>query len=412
MVVRDLMPALRAAARSFPCLTITGPRQSGKSTLCKAAFPRLAHANLEAPDVRSFALQDPRGFLNQFPRGAILDEIQRCPELSSYLQERIDADPRPGRWVLTGSQNLALMSSVSQSLAGRTAILHLLPLAYPEVCRFRSPPRTLDEVLFAGGYPRIFDQRIQPREWLGSYVSTYLERDVRSLLRVGDLTAFQRFLGLCAGRTAQLLNLSALASDCGVSQPTAAAWVSVLEASFIVFRLPYYSRGIKKRLVKMPKLHFHDTGLVCWLLGIQAPEQLASHPLRGAIFETWVVSEILKHRLNRGVANGLSYYRDAHGLEADLLVDEGSTAIVVEAKAGQTVDQGMFASALRVCSAVSTSGCVARPFLAYGGATRQARADVTVVPWQKLHQEPWGIVKAVRGRTAKRPRQRQGKNRP
>ena len=281
MIERDLADKVKTAAASFPAVTLTGPRQSGKSTLCRAVFPDLAHINLEEPDVRSFALRDPRGFLAQYPHGAIIDEVQRCPQLPSYLQVIIDDDPSPGRWILTGSQNLALLESVSQSLAGRTAVLHLLPLARDEVRRFDTYPSDLDEAMLAGGYPRIFDRGLSPAEWLGAYVGTYIERDVRTITTVGDLVTFQRFVELCAGRTGQLLNVSALAADAGVAQPTAKAWLSVLETSFITFRLPALYANIRKRLVKMPKLHFYDTGLVCWLLGIRNTDQLRAHPLRG-----------------------------------------------------------------------------------------------------------------------------------
>ena len=348
MIERDLAPLLRRAARRFPAVTLTGPRQSGKSTLCQGLFPDLPHANLEAPDVRSFAADDPRGFLAQFPEGAIIDEVQRAPDLPSYLQGIINADPEPGRWILTGSQNLALLQSVSQSLAGRSAALHLLPLARSEVLRFKRHPHTLEETLLAGGYPRIFDRQLDPSEWLGAYVATYLERDVRSISNIGDLATFQRFVELCAGRTGQLLNYSSLAADCGVSQPTAKAWLSVLEASFIAFRLLPFHANLRKRLVKMPKLHFHDTGLACWLLGIRTPDQLRTHPLRGALFETWVVSEIVKHRRNAGETGGLSFYRDRHAVEADLIIESADRLTLIEAKSARTASPSLFAGARRV----------------------------------------------------------------
>ena len=237
-VERDLTPRLVAAARAAPSITLTGPRQSGKTTLCRAVFPQHPYLSLEAPDVRAFASEDPRAFLAQLPNGAVIDEVQRVPDLPSYLQGIIDADPQPGRWVLTGSQNLSLAESVSQSLAGRTEVHHLLPLARSEVVSFARYPTSLEETLLTGGYPRILDRDLDPSDWLRSYVATYIERDVRTISNVGDLTTFQRFVELCAGRTAQLLNYSSLADDCGVSQPTAKAWLSILETSLIVFRLP------------------------------------------------------------------------------------------------------------------------------------------------------------------------------
>lgn len=385
-IARDLTPLLRRAARSSPSITLTGPRQSGKTTLARAVFSDHGYVSLEAPDVRAFAAEDPRGFLARYPNGAIIDEVQRVPELPAYLQGIIDADPRPGGWILTGSQNLALAASVSQSLAGRTAVHNLLPLTRREVERFAQHPRTLEEAMLAGGYPRIFDEALDPSEWLRSYVATYIERDVRTISQVGDLVTFQRFVELCAGRTGQLINFSDLASDCGVSQPTARAWLGVLEASFIVFRLPPFHRNLGKRLIKTPKLHFYDTGLACWLIGIRTPEQLRSHPLRGPIFETWVVSEIVKHRLNRGETRGLSFYRNRDGAEVDLVIERPSLLTLVEAKSSQTPSASLFDGAIRVQRQLAAVSPPCEIAVAYGGDESQRRFAGRLLPWDRVHE--------------------------
>ena len=329
-------------------------------------------------------MEDPRAFLAQFPHGAVLDEVQRVPDLLSYLQGIIDTDPVPGRWILSGSQNLALLETVSQSLAGRTSMHQLLPLSWDETRRFPEGPAGLEEALFAGGYPRIHDRSLNPSDWLRSYVATYIERDVRLIGRVGDLTTFQRFVELCAGRSAQLLNYSSLADDCGISQPTAKAWFSVLEASFIAFHLPALSVNLRKRLVKMPKLYFYDTGLACWLLGIREPGQLRTHPLRGALFETWVVSEVLKHRAHRSTGGGLSFYRDSHGLELDLIVDKPDLLTLIEAKSAATPKSSLLGSPRRVRAILEDIRPRCDLVLVHGGSECQQRSDSRLVPWRMV----------------------------
>ncbi len=389
MIDRDVEPRLKALARQFPAIVLTGPRQSGKSTVCQKVFANLPCATLESPDVRAFAAEDPRGFLKQFPKGAILDEIQHGPQLASYLQEMIDREPAPGRWILTGSQNLSVMASTSQSLAGRAAVVHLMPLSRHEVVGFSRHPKSLNETLLTGGYPRILDRRLKPADWLASYVATYLERDVRSISNVGDLAAFQRFVQLSAGRLGQLLNFSSLAADCGVAQPTAKAWSSVLEASFIAFRLPSYHGNISKRLIKMPKLHFYDTGLACWLLGIRETAQLDVHPLRGAIFECWVVSEIIKQRLNRGEASGVYFFRDKAGLESDALVQGRRSLKIVEVKAGQTIASDWAASSRKIMELFAKKKQTVSSVVVYGGTERQERNGVTFLPWHAIQDYSW-----------------------
>ncbi len=385
LIPRDLGPRLVRAAKAFPVVTLTGPRQSGKTTLSRALFADRPAVSLEDPDVRAFAVSDPRAFLAQFPRGAVLDEIQRVPDLLSYLQGIVDDDPTPGRWILTGSQNLALLRSVTQSLAGRTAVETLLPLTRGEVTRFPHHPASLERALFAGGYPRIFDRELEPSDWLRAYAATYLERDVRTVTNVGDLGRFHRFLGLSAGRTGQVLNLSSLAADCGISQPTARAWLGILEATYVVFRLPPFHANIRKRLAKRPKLHFLDSGLLCWLLGIREPAQLRLHPLRGPIFESWVVSEVLKHRTNRGETGGLSFYRDQGGAEADLVIEAADRLQLIEARASATPSRRHFAGGKRVARILETAGRRCRLAVAYGGGATQARSEGDLVSWRRLH---------------------------
>lgn len=382
---RDIAPSLTEAARQMAAVVLTGPRQSGKTTLCRKMFPDHPYVTLEALDMRDLATKDPRTFLARYPEGAIIDEVQRAPDLLSYLQVDIDENGTPGRWILTGSQNLTLLASVGQSLAGRAAIHHLLPLARGEIERFDSSPESLNETLYAGAYPPIFDRKLAVTNWLQSYIATYIERDVRSIRNIGDLSAFQNFIRLCAGRTARPLNYTSLTSDCGISQPTAKAWLSILEASFIIFRLPPFHANLRNRLTKMPKLHFYDTGLVCWLLGIRAPEQLETHPLRGAIFETWMASEIVKQKINQGETGGLSFYRDARKNETDLIVESPGGATLVEAKSSQTASPFLFKGIRKVRKQLDSTLTLGNNVVVYGGDDPQRHADGYLIPWNRLH---------------------------
>lgn len=348
MKARELTPKLLAWAGALPIVTLTGPRQSGKTTLCRAVFPNRPYISLEEPDNRRMALEDPRGFLRRFKEsGAVLDEVQNAPELLSYLQGEVDADARPGRFVLTGSQNLAIMAAVSQSLAGRTAVATLLPFSLREAFPDGNPP-PLWETLFRGFYPRVLDTPLPASETLSFYVSTYLERDVRALLNVGDFARFETFLRLCAGRTGQILNYSDIAADAGIAVNTAKSWLSALEASYIVRRLRPWAANVGKQLSKAPKLYFLDTGLACNLLGISTPAQLETHPLRGAVFETFVVAERWKRLANLGLRDNLFYYRDSRKTEIDLVVETPDGFELCEIKSGATAASDWFAPIRKV----------------------------------------------------------------
>ena len=299
MITREITPHLIRLFAQYPFVTVTGPRQSGKTTLCRVAFPALRYVNLEAPNQREFAASDPLGFLGQLGDGAILDEIQRVPELLSYLQVLADERGRNGLFVLTGSEQFGLSGAIGQSLAGRTALLRLLPFSLAER-RQTGAGESIDEILYSGFYPRIHDRKLEPRQALGDYLETYVERDVRRLGEIRNLSGFQRFVRLCAGRVGQLVNLSALGADAGVSHVTARQWLSVLEASYVAFLLTPFHANIRKRLVKSPKLYFYDVGLASHLIGIEHAGQVSTHPLRGPLFENAVIVEALKHPLQPG----------------------------------------------------------------------------------------------------------------
>lgn len=382
MLPRRLAPTLKRLAASFPIVAVTGPRQSGKTTLARALFADKAYVSLEDPQERAFAEEDPRGFLARFETGAVFDEAQRWPDLFSYLQGMVDTDRAPGRFVLTGSQQFGLVSGVTQSLAGRVGMTRLLPLSLQELPGVTADSPGLDALMLRGMYPALHTQPLLPEDWFASYVATYVERDVRQVLNVQDLSTFQRFLRLCAARTGQLLNISALAGETGISNTTARAWLSVLEASDLLFLLPPYHRNFGKRLVKAPKLYFVDTGLACWLLGIRDTETLTLHPLRGALFETLVVGDFLKSRLNAGQPPDLYFWRDNNGLEADLVFEAGGRLQPVEIKSGGTVTPDYIRAGQR--SARFAGDEALQPWLVYGGDDAYERSGVRVIGWRGL----------------------------
>jgi predicted AAA+ superfamily ATPase len=335
MVTRDLLPELRAAAGEYPVVTLVGPRQSGKTTLAQRAFPAKPYRSLEDPDVRAWAQQDPRGFLAGLQGGGILDEIQRTPELLSYLQTHVDRQRGSGQFILTGSHQPEVHHAVAQSLAGRTAMLTLLPFSLRELRHYRKR-WTAFELVVCGTFPGVHENRLDPARFFNSYVQTYLERDVRALIHLKDLRRFQQFMTLLAGRVGQLLNYSSLANDLGVSANTIKDWIGVLSASYVIFELPPYFENINKRVIKAPKVYFTDAGLAAHLAGLRTLGQVERDPLRGGLYENWVIAEVLKSQTNRGLKPELFFYRDSHGNEVDLLVRHAGKLRPVEIKSAAT----------------------------------------------------------------------------
>ena len=380
MITREIAPRLLALFKQYPFVTVTGPRQSGKTTLCRTVFPDLDYVNLERPDHREFAESDPKAFLSRLGGGAILDEIQRVPALLSWLQVLADDNGGNSLFVLTGSEHFQLSRSISQTLAGRTALLHLLPFSLREYA-MAGGASELDAMLFAGFYPRIHDQRLEPQQALADYLETYVERDVRQIAEIRNLSSFRRFIRLCAGRIGQLLNLSSLGADAGVSHLTARHWLTILETSYLLFQLPPWFANIRKRLVKSPKLYFYDVGLACHLLGIETASQIATHPLRGALFENAVVVEVLKHGLNRGRRPELGFFRDNRGLECDLLYPHAAGSTAIEIKSGATFAPDWFDSIDRIAGLLPE---ITRRAVVYGGTEQQTRGRGEVLPLPAL----------------------------
>lgn len=382
MIKRTLSKKLKQLASKFSILSIVGSRQSGKTTLVRSVFPKADYVNLEDLDSREFALRDPRGFLSTYNKEVIIDEAQRVPELFSYIQTESDKRRKTGRFILTGSQNFLLHEKISQSLAGRVAMLKLLPFSVAEISGSKYELSEISDYIFTGFYPGIYDKEIDPMDWYPNYIQTFVERDVRLIKNISDLNTFQKFLKLCAGRTGQILNLSSLGNDCGITHNTAKSWLSILEASYVIFLLKPYYKNFNKRLVKMPKLYFYDTGLVCSLMNIQNAVQLTSHYLYGSLFETFVLSEIIKYRFNRGTEHNCYYWRDKTGNELDCIVDMPDGSFQVEIKSSKTIAEDFFDGFRYWNNIAGNAG--KRACLVYGGSENQKRSIADIISWKNI----------------------------
>lgn len=380
MIPRTLHSKLVDLSQKFPIVTLTGPRQSGKTTLVRAAFADLPYVSLEEPDMRQFSIRDPRGFLSNYPYGAVIDEAQHNPELFSYLQTLVDLKPQV-RFILSGSSNFLLFERISQSLAGRTALLVLLPFSFQEI-----PPQDepYERRIFLGAYPAIYDRSLSPTDFYPAYLQTYVERDVRLMKNIGDLNTFILFTQLCAGRIGQLINYTSLANDASISPNTAKAWLSILESSYVVYRLQPYYENFSKRLIKSPKLYFYDTGLACSLLGIRNEGQVALHYLRGALFENLILNELVKRYFHRGERRFPYFWQDHQGNEIDCLIVEGQTKIPIEIKSGKTFTPAYFDQLKdwrELAGLPSDQG-----FVIYGGETSLQTSAGRLVSWRDLTQ--------------------------
>jgi predicted AAA+ superfamily ATPase len=381
MILRTAEITLKKLANQFKAIALTGPRQSGKSTLARTTFPDKKYISLENPDIREAALTDTRGFLNNFLDGAIIDEAQRVPELFSYLQQVLDESNEKGRFILTGSNNFLMLENITQSLAGRIGYLELLPFGYEEIEKIQDYDLTLNNMIFSGGYPAVTFDKVDAAFWFPSYVRTYIERDVRQIKNITNLNLFQKLLYLCAGRVGQELNLNNLAIECGVDHKTIGSWIGILQASYIIHLLPPFYNNFSKRVTKSPKLYFYDTGLACALLSITSPSQLSLHPSRGSLFENYIINELLKTRFNRGLRSNLFHWRDVSGHEVDIVADYGSYAIGMELKAGMTVIPD-FLKGLTFWQKLTN---YEKSYLIYGGNDTQKKSNgMEVIPWNQL----------------------------
>jgi uncharacterized protein len=383
MINRIAKARLKKLAASFRSVAVVGPRQSGKTTLCRLVFPKKPYVSLENPDVREFAKTDPRGFLGQFKNGAILDEVQKVPELFSYLQQVLDETSKKGLFILTGSNNFLLQENITQTLAGRIAYLQLLPLSMQELKVDGLLAKDYHTQILKGGYPEIYNnKKLNAKDWFPNYLNTYIERDVRQLRNINNLQLFNKFLRLCAGRVGQILNMTSISNDCGVDQKTIAGWLGILESSYVVYLLRPYFNNLNKRVLKSPKIYFYDTGVAASLLGIESTKQLTTHAMLGGLFENLMVNELLKERLNKGMQDNLYYWRDKTGNEVNMLIDDAGKLIAIEMKAGQTINPDYF-KGLNYVQAVYPK--LKTRIVCYGGKLVQKRSnDVLVKPWNEL----------------------------
>ena len=379
MIQRAAAQRLIKLAKQFRSVAVIGPRQSGKTTLCKKVFPTKPYVSLENPDTLAFANDDPRGFLAQFKNGAILDEVQRAPQLFSYLQQILDETKKRGLFILSGSNNFLLQENISQSLAGRIAYIKLLPLSIAELSAANKLPKTYHQTIFNGGYPEIIAKKVNAVEWYGNYLQTYVERDVRLIKNISNLSLFIKFIKLCAGRVGSQINLNAIANDCNIDQKTATTWMGILEASFIVYLLkPYYS-NLNKRLTKSSKLYFYDTGLACALLNIDSAKTLQLHPYTGHLFENLMVIEALKNKMNKGLQDNLHYIQDKTGHEIDLILEDAKCLQAYECKSGTTINIDHFKGLLYFAKLEKLK---INMHLIYGGKEAQTRSNgVKIEPW-------------------------------
>lgn len=380
LISREIVSAIKKTTSMFPILALTGPRQSGKTTLLKDLFPNFRYINLENPDNRNFAQTDPNGFLKEFNKHVIFDEVQRVPELFSYLQSTVDERPREmGIYILSGSQNFHLMHSIKQSLAGRVAIFKLFPFDLNELKKGSLINNDYLDTLLKGFYPSIFDRKIPAKLFYSNYIDTYITRDIQELVAIRDLRVFQNFISLCATRAGQLLNLNSLANECGISQPTAKTWLSALEQSYIVFQLSPYHRNFSKRIIKSPKLYFYDTGLLCHLLKIHDRKSLLTHPIKGALFENMMIAECLKQMYHQNDPHDLWFWRDTSGNEIDLIIDKGEKMEIIEFKASETIKTEMFNGLMKFEQISEIKNL--KKSLIYGGNTSQKRTAGNLVSW-------------------------------